>query len=380
MKKHKKIFSAVCLILALLIFSGCSILNLPSITQPSSVKILDEDVKLKVGESIQLKYTVTEDIKDQLQWSATGNNVSVSDKGLVVGLVSGVCAVIVRAGEASDLVYITVTDTTTSTPDPTVQFIQDSITFTVGQSDYLSYAISDDKPHNVSWTTSNDVVSIAPDGLVTALKEGNCTVTIILGQSSDTITITVLAREDNNSISFVEKTKAMNVGETFQLQYTITSGITEKIVWTVSNDVVTITQQGIATAQRKGNCTVTITAGKYSDTMEIVVMQSPRPDMELLEMQLYKDELLEGDRLQLNATFKDNAYSNVQFEFEIVEGGTIATVNGDILTAYSSGTIKVKAVYDNYYSAPAEITVVDPDTLTNPYRNTNKNTFYNTFT
>ena len=201
MKKHKKIFSAVCLILALLIFSGCSLLNLPSITQPSSVKILDEDVKLKVGESIQLKYTVTEDIKDQLQWSATGNNVSVSDKGLVVGLVSGVCAVIVRAGEASDLVYVTVTDTTTSTPDPTVQFIQDSITFTVGQSDYLSYAISDDKPHNVSWTTSNDVVSIAPDGLVTALKEGICTVTIILGQSSDTITITVLAGEDNNSIS-----------------------------------------------------------------------------------------------------------------------------------------------------------------------------------
>ena len=380
MKKHKKIFSAVCLMLALLIFSGCSLLNLPSITQPSSVKILDEDVKLKVGESIQLKYTVTEDIKDQLQWSATGNNVSVSDKGLVVGLVSGVCAVIVRAGETSDLVYITVTDTTTSTPDPTVQFIQDSITFTVGQSDYLSYAISDDKPHNVSWTTSNDVVSIAPDGLVTALKEGNCTVTIILGQSSDTITITVLAGEYNNSISFVEKTKTMNVGETFQLQYTITSGITEKIVWTVSNDVVTITQQGIATAQKKGNCTVTITAGKYSDTMEIVVMQSPRPDMELLEMQLYKDELLEGDRLQLNATFKDNAYSNVQFEFEIVEGGTIATVNGDILTAYSSGTIKVKAVYDNYYSAPAEITVVDPDTLTNPYRNTNKNTFYNNYT
>src|SRR5699024_623323 len=170
------------------------------------------------------------------------------------------------------------------------------------------------------------------------------------------------------------------VGETFQLQYTITSGITEKIVWTVSNDVVTITQQGIATAQKKGNCTVTITSGKYSDTMEIVVMQSPQPDMELLEMQLYKDELLEGDRLQLNATFKDNAYSNVQFEFEIVEGGTIATVNGDILTAYSSGTIKVKAVYDNYYSAPAEITVVDPDTLTNPYRNTNKNTFYNNYT
>ena len=378
MKTNKKIFSAVCLILALFIFSGCSLLNPPAIVQPSSVKILDEDVNLEVGKSIQLRYTVTEDVKAELTWSATGNNVSVDNNGLVTGLVPGICAVIVRAGEVSDLVYVTVKQSTTPTPDPTVQFVQDSRTFTVGQSDYLSYIVSHATSYNVSWKTSNDVVSIAPDGLVTALKEGSCIVTIILGQSSDTIAITVLAGEDN-SISFVEKTKTMNVGETFQLQYTITSGITDKVVWSVSNDVVTITQQGLATAQKKGTCTVTITAGKYSDTMEIVVMESVQPDLELLEMQLYKTELLEGDRLQLNASFKDNIYQNVQFNFEIVEGNEIATINGDILTAYTSGTIKVKAVYDNYYSAPTDITVVDPDTLSNPYRNTNKDTFYNNY-
>lgn len=76
----------------------------------------------------------------------------------------------------------------------TVTLNKDSLTIKVGESAKLKYTIDPDNTKNktVSWTSSNDSIASVSDGKITAVNEGDCTITITTKNGkTDTCSIVV---------------------------------------------------------------------------------------------------------------------------------------------------------------------------------------------
>lgn len=297
----KKITTAICLILALCILSGCSFLSPEkdnAIISKGSVNIIPESCTVNVGETLPLEYEVSPSLADDLVWSVVGGD------------------------------YVTVSQT----------------------------------------------------GVISAVKAGMCMVVAKAQDYSDTVTVNVV--EDNNYLKFVQSNKVMTVGTTYKLEYTATEGVPDKMQWSASNGNVTVTQEGIVTAVSAGQCVVTVTAGKYSASIEIVVTENTESEQSI-ELVIEEDKLFKGDRLQMDAQFVSENVDNANvsaFEYEIVSGENNATVTKDILTGTQTGTVTVRATYGNYFSNEVEIEILDPDAVTDPYASVSEYEFYLNYT
>ena len=151
-----------------------------------------------------------------------------------------------------------------------VSLSQSSVSMKVGASVSLSATISPSNATDkaVTWSSSNPGVASVSNGVVSALSEGETTVTASAGGKSATCKVTVLPNTVAvTGISLNKTSVSLYVNDTFQLQATVSpSDATDKTVKWSSSDatVVKVDQNGLITALSPGNAKISAECGGFT--------------------------------------------------------------------------------------------------------------------
>lgn len=184
-----------------------------TVTVPVESITLDKaTLELKKGESANLVATVGPANADDktVTWTSSAPEVATVENGKVTAVKSGSAIITASAGNKSVTCTVSVT-----TPVTGVTLDQASITLEEGQSTTLVATVSPEDADNktVTWTTSNAAVTKVANGVVTAVAEGEATITATAGSESASckVTVTYLFSITPNQVSASENGQEFTV-------------------------------------------------------------------------------------------------------------------------------------------------------------------------
>ena len=174
-------------------------------------------------------------------------------------------------------ITITAVDADTTVPVTEVQLDKTTADMEVGDSLTLTATIL---PENATvqeaiWSTSDETIATVNDGVVTAVAEGEVTITATAGECTATcvITITKPAPIPATGVSLNVSEAKVEVGKTLTLAAAVTpSNTTDKtITWTSSNENVATVNNGIVAAISAGETVITASIGDFQATCKVTV-------------------------------------------------------------------------------------------------------------
>ena len=163
-----------------------------------SLSVSPDTVAIAVGETAQLTVTATPENAEDFSpvWVSSDPEIAtVDDKGLVSGIAAGSVIITVSSGDIKDECKVTVTDN--DEPDVPVESITLDLTeasLKVGETQQLVATVEPENATDktVEWTSSDTgIATVSEDGLVTAIAEGNATITAACSGFKATCNVTV---------------------------------------------------------------------------------------------------------------------------------------------------------------------------------------------
>ena len=199
----------------------------------------------------------------------------------------------------------------------------------------------------ITWTsTRTAVATVSSSGLVSALAEGNTTITAMAGGKTASCSVTVVKGVVAvSSISLNKDSIELVEGDSETLTATVSpNDATDKTVsWSSSNDAVATVKDGTITAVKMGEATITAKAGEKTASCDVVVAKKVIP-VESIELNKTELALVEGDIETLTATISPEDATDKTISWTSSKE-SIATVKDGLVTAISEGeaTITAKA-------------------------------------
>ncbi|MBD5351909.1 MAG: hypothetical protein HDR86_03675 [Bacteroides sp.] len=153
-----------------------------------------------------------------------------------------------------------------------IEISESALTLHTGATAQLSAEVKPDDAFNkqVFWASSDEeVATVSEEGLISALKAGEATITVSQGEISAECQLTVVATE----ISITPESLDLKIGDEVTLTATVnhaTEGAA--IVWSSANDeVATVDQEGKVTAIAEGQTSVTATCDDAQAECVVIV-------------------------------------------------------------------------------------------------------------
>jgi len=206
---------------------------------------------------------------------------TVSAQGLVTAVMNGTAQITAKAGNASASVAVTVAQSavriTITPPLATLMAIGETVQLTAAVLDQNGQPV---EGAVVTWSSSDEAVAtVSPQGLVTAVMNGDAQITARAGTASTSIDVTVMQAAGSIVIEPADAT-LMAIGETVQLTATVLDQNGHPVegavvIWSSSNEAVaTVSPQGLVTAVMNGAVQITARAGTASTSIDVTVMQA----------------------------------------------------------------------------------------------------------
>ena len=266
-----------------------------------------------------------------------------------------------------------------------------NVTLEVGKTITLQATITPDNAtnKNVTWTSENKEIASVSDGIVTAIKPGETTITVTTqdGEKTATCKIIVIQSEEPEpepepeevpveGVALNMQNVTLEVGETTSLQATITpdNATNKNVTWTSENKEIASVSDGIVTAIKSGETTITVTTqdGEKTATCEVTVLQSEEPEpepepepeeipVEGVTLNIQNTTLNIGETTTLVATITPNDATNKNITWTS-ENEDIATVNNGLVTAIGPGETTITVTtQDGKKTATCKITVTEEE-------------------
>ena len=313
-----------------------------------SIALSQPSAELKIGETLNLKATVSPSnaTYDGITWTSTRTTIAtVSGSGLVSALAEGNTTITAMAGGKTASCSVTVVKGVVAVSS--ISLNKDSIELVEGDSETLTATVSpnDATDKTVSWTSSNTGVATVKDGTITAIKEGEATITAKAGEKTASCKVIVAKKVIPVESIELNKTELELVeGDSETLTATISpEDATNKTVsWSSSNTRVATVKDGTITAVKEGEVTITAKAGEKTASCKVVVAKKVIP-VESIVLDKDELELIIGESVTLVATVRpDDATDKSVFWTSSDE--TIASVsNSGIVSAKAAGEAIVTA-------------------------------------
>lgn len=343
----------------------CNVTVVP--TPAEEIRIAAEgDTTLKATETVQLTATVlpeTTTDKSVFWKSSVPEVATVTQDGLVTAISVGE-AVITATNSAGQSDEITIT--VVPTPVEYITLNVNKVSLKATDEVQLIAIVSPSTATNkaVNWETSNpEIVTVTQDGMITALIEGEATVTCTSVENpeiSASCLVTVIETPSESVSITAQGSTTLKETETVQLTATVLPETTtnKTIGWsTADSAIATVDEQGLVTATGVGEVTVTATTVYgHTATIEITVIPTP---VEKIILNQTEVTLKIGTTLELEATVLPETATDKRLRWNTSDE-TIAIVNSDgLVTALSPGeaTITVEAEGGENVSAKCMITV-----------------------
>lgn len=177
-----------------------------------------------------------------VSWFSSDMSIASVRGGLVTALRPGQCTVTARLSDGTALsCAVTVTDN--------AALSRTSLSLKVGYTHRLS--VNGQGGRTVHWSSGNSSVASVKDGVVTALKPGQCTITAQIQNGKSLkckVTVKEAAKLSRTSVS-------LKVGG-YQSLKVINRG-SRSVTWSSSNNAVATAHGGMVVAHKAGSCTVT---------------------------------------------------------------------------------------------------------------------------
>lgn len=327
-----------------------------------SVSLSGDDSILK-GESKRLTATINpEDTTDDktITWSSDNEDVLFVDQnGQMRGIKEGTANVkaVVAGKEATKQITVNEIHIDSITIDGDQEF-----EMVKNQTKNLSAKINPDNTtdddKNITWTSNKeDVAKVDNNGKVTALKEGEATITAKVGTHETSVKVNV--KEIHiDSVVINELDDEFTRGDEFKFSASYTPENTtdenKTVEWSSSNtDVGTIDQEGNFVALKEGTTTITAKIGNIKAEREVTVIENHVDDFKLLQE--------EGEVLNIGNTQKlvtvvnpENCTDAYTIKYSTSDEN-IATVDEDgNVTALKDGKVKITATLTTEYNEKFE--------------------------
>ncbi|WP_346671121.1 Ig-like domain-containing protein [Faecalicoccus acidiformans] len=338
---------------------------------------------ISVGQTITLSDDEGSSFGISDSWSASPNDrVSISGEGrtaTVTGLKAGKVTIthswgIMGLGDSNTftLEVVASVDVESVGIQKDGQSI-DTLALSTGDEVTLSASVEPDNASNTEVTRkSNDseVVSVEPDGTVTALKEGSAEITVTSlddSEISDTITVTVkdvaptsmnvTAEGSTGNTATITKSGKVKLAVHFEPENTTN----QKVEWASQNEeVATVDEDGLVTGVSNGEATITATSLEDENvTAEFTVKVD---EIMMTDFQVVTDDsdntVTVGETLNVRAIIKPDDYPNKEVKWKSSDPEVATVDDNGLVTTLKTGTVVITGTSVADSTATASVTIL----------------------
>lgn len=317
----------------------------------SSISLNLSTAEMIIGENTQLQVSISpSNATDKtVIWGSSKQSVAtVSNSGLVTAVAEGNTTITATAGGKSATCSVTVSKGIIAVTS--VELNKTSLELVEGESETLTATVKPDDAMDktVTWTTSDASIATVENGKVTAVKEGETTITASVGSKSMTCKVVVVKKVIAVESIALNKTEIiLSTWEAETLIATVSpSDATDKtITWSSSNtSIATVDGNGkVETNYKEGFATISAKVGKKTATCSVTVKKGVIPvssiTLDKSELSLHKGQsrTLTASISPMNATDRTVIWSSSNTSIATVDNGTVKAINeGNIvITAYA---------------------------------------------
>jgi len=212
----------------------------------------------------------------------------------------------------------------------------------------------------VTWSSSNPAAVKVENGKLTALAEGNATITAKCGEKSAFCTVTVQKAEVlAESVTLDQTTMELTVNGTGKLTATVKPDETtvKTIQWSSSDEAVaTVGADGTVTALKEGTAVITAKCGEKSAECTVTVKaEAVMPTS--ITMEPTTLSLTVGQKYTLIATILPENATNKSVTWSSNAPDIVEVTAGGAVTAKAAGTATVTASAANGLAVTCIVTV-----------------------
>ena len=251
----------------------------------ASVITIDKDkLVVPLNEQMALHTIVVPENAGPIAWLSDNPSIaSVSKEGVVKGITLGETDVFAVAGKFLATCHVTVVNPITS-----IALNKETLELVRTNTFQLTATIApDDATEVIEWTSSNpDIASVDEDGLVTAVANGDATITAKAVHTEAKCEVKVVPLVVDR-IELQPTSVSVNVGETQEIMATIipAEADDQTIVWSIADEEIASVEDGLVTGLVPGYTYVRATAanGVYAEALVVVNGARPVPYFEDFE-------------------------------------------------------------------------------------------------
>ena len=313
----------------------------------ASVSINPGSIEMVIGETSQLRASISPSnaTEKNVSWASSKQSVAtVSESGLVSAVAEGTATITASVGGKSGTCSVTVSKGVIAVAS--VELDKASLELIEGESETLTATVkpNDATDKTVTWSTSNASIATVENGKVTAIKEGEATITATAGSKSATCKVVVAKKVIAVSSVELNKTTLELVeeeSETLVATVKPDDATDKTVTWSTSNASIATVENGKVTAIKEGEATITAAAGGKSATCRVVVAKKVIA-VESIELNKTTLELEEEDSETLLATVKPDEATDKTITWSTSDA-SVAMVEGGKVTAIMEGTATITA-------------------------------------
>ncbi len=323
-----------------------------------SIALSQPSAELIIGETLNLKATVSPSnaTYDGITWTSTKTSVAtVSSSGQVSALAEGNTTITAMAGGKTASCSVTVVKGYVAVSSITLN--KENLELVEGNSETLTATVSpnDATDRTVSWSSSNDAVATVKDGTITAVKEGEATITAKAGEKTASCKVVVAKKViPVESIELNKTELELKKGETSTLTANVqpTNATNPAVSWSSSNsDIAKVDQSGKVTAISGGEAIITAKAGDISAECRVSV-SVPATSVSLNKTSV---EMHPSETIQLVATILPEDTTEKASWSSSNQGVASVDETGKV-TSFNTGTAIIKIIVGSI-DASCSITV-----------------------
>ncbi len=255
--------------------------------------------------------------------------------------------------------------------------LQETAEIKVGASVTLKYTVAPEGcTDTVTWRSSDTSIATVSNGednagQVTGVAAGEATITLQVGNLTDTCTVTVTQNETvavtGIELNKTELTLTEGGSETLTATVTPDNATDKTVTWTSNKESVATVENGVVTAVGEGTATITATAGGYEASCVVTVnpatVDVTGVTLDKTSATLYINGESGTNTVTLTATVTpDNATDKTVTWTSNKE--SVATVENGVVTAVGEGTATITASAGGK-SAACTVTVLDGSNVVN---------------
>ena len=345
-------------IVSVLSLSSCGDDDKPVV---QSIEISKSEASVKIGEKITL--TVSHSPADlpapEYEWNSSDETIATVENGVVYGKAVGEATISVSSFNLGlkDICKITVTPIEATG----IKLSENEKTMTTGESFRLEYTIEPENTTNkeVEWESSDKTIAtVNADGEVTAVSDGECTITVkVKGSDTSAKCVVKVNPTKVTGVTLNETTKSIEAGESFTLTATVSpeNAKDKSIKWSSSDPNIAKVEDGLVTALAKGTCNIIATTNDGNFKAQCAVNVLP-PSVKGVQFTESSIKILNGENYTLTYSILPENAENKNVKFSSSAPNIVSVDNNGKVTALKEGTSTITiTTEDGGHTATCEV-------------------------